>query len=123
MPDRGDSSVPDTAPEEVKTRSGSAPRTPNFDPRLGTHDIVLPETHGTPRNRLVAIGDSLTHGFQSGAVFNTDISYPAIVARELGWFDAYRYPRYPGFGGIPLNIEYILRDLEQRYGTKLSLWE
>lgn len=68
-----------------------------FDPTLGRSFSV--DTEGTPRHRLVAIGDSLTHGFQSGAVFNTDLSYPAIIAKELGWFDEYRYPRYGGHGG------------------------
>ena len=78
---------------------------------------------GTPRHRLVAIGDSLTHGFQSGAIFNTDLSYPAIIARELGWYDQFRHPHYPAFGGIPLNIELLIRDLEDRFGDKISWWE
>ena len=69
------------------------------------------------------IGDSLSHGFQSGAIFNTDISYPAIVAYELGWLDQFRYPRYGGPGGLPFNIEYLLRDLEDRFGAKTSPWE
>src|SRR3954469_10520018 len=57
-----------------------------------------------PPHRLVAIGDSLTHGFQSGAIFNTDLSWPAIVARELGWH-GYRYPRYGGTGRVPLESQ------------------
>src|SRR5262249_30669447 len=32
-------------------------------------------------------------------------------------------PRYPGFGGLPLNLELLLRDLESRYGSTLSIWE
>ncbi len=97
------------------------PRVPVFDPTLGMRVAV--RRKGKPRHRLVAIGDSLTHGFQSGAVFNTDLSYPAIVARELGWFEEYRYPRYPGHGGLPLNIELLLRDLEERFGPRVSAWE
>jgi len=76
-----------------------------------------------PPHRLVAIGDSLTHGFQSGAIFNTDLSYPAIIAYELGWYDQFRRPTYAGLGGLPLNIELLLRDLEQRYGTRVDWWE
>ncbi|HWB35174.1 MAG TPA: hypothetical protein VHA75_04025 [Rugosimonospora sp.] len=76
----------------------------------------------TPPHRLVAVGDSLTHGFQSGAIFNTRLSYPAIIAHELG-FAGFRYPRYEGQGGLPLNVEYLLRDLERRYGTKVSWYE
>jgi hypothetical protein len=67
-------------PEEVVVKG--FPREPVEDPTLGIE--VDRGTEGRPRNRLVTIGDSLTHGFQSGAIFNTDISWPAIVARELG---------------------------------------
>jgi hypothetical protein len=78
---------------------------------------------GTPRHRLVTIGDSLTHGFQSAAIFNTDLSWPAIVARELGWYEHFRHPHYAGFGGIPLNLELLVRRLEERFGDHLSIWE
>ncbi|MBR7678939.1 hypothetical protein KDA82_39565, partial [Streptomyces daliensis] len=54
---------------------------------------------GEPRHRLVTIGDSLTQGFQSGAVFLTDLSYPALIARELGCADTFRCPSYNGRGG------------------------
>ncbi len=121
MPGSADDLVPADTPEEVKRRVVDAPRTPVFDPTLGRSFSV--DTEGTPRHRLVAIGDSLTHGFQSGAVFNTDLSYPAIIAKELGWFDEYRYPRYGGHGGLPLNIEFLLRDLEGRFGSEVSAWE
>ena len=89
-------------------------------------DVGIPvrvEARGRPRHRLVAIGDSLTHGFQSGAIYNTDLSYPAIIAWELGCYDEFRHPHYPGFGGIPLNLELLVRDLEQRFGDKVSLLE
>ncbi|MGK7877493.1 MAG: hypothetical protein AB4426_30585 [Xenococcaceae cyanobacterium] len=33
--------------------------------------------------KLVAIGDSLTQGFQSGSISKTDLSYPAMIARCL----------------------------------------
>ena len=114
-----------SSPRTRRKRSSSAwrsgPRTPVFDPTLG-HDVPK-GGRGTPKHRLVALGDSLTQGFQSGAIYNTDLSYPAIIARELGWFDSYRYPRYGGAGGLPLNLEYILRDLEHRYGADISPWE
>jgi lysophospholipase L1-like esterase len=75
---------------------------------------------GSPRHRLVAIGDSLTHGFQSGAIYNTDLSYPALIARKLGWYSQFRRPHYPGFGGVPINIEFLIRDLESEFGDKLE---
>ncbi|MGI3227194.1 hypothetical protein ACRJ4B_28620 [Streptomyces sp. GTA36] len=78
---------------------------------------------GEPKHRLVAIGDSLTQGFQSGAIFNTGLSYPAIVAYEMGCFEQFKYPLYEGFGGLPLNIELLLRDLHARYGRDVDWWE
>jgi hypothetical protein len=98
------------------------PRVPETDPRLGI-PVDTSAWQGNPRHRLVTIGDSLTHGFQSGAIFHTDLSYPAIIAHELGWADHFRYPTYNGFGGLPLNIEQLLRDLESRFGQVVSWWE
>ena len=96
-------------------------RTPEWRSDVGI-DVEV-DRRGRPRHRLVAIGDSLTHGFQSGAIFNTDLSYPAIIARELGWSAEFRHPKYPGYGGIPLNIEFLVRVLEERYGDRVSGFE
>ncbi len=111
---------PDDTPQEVLDIWEEDPRRPQFDPTLGIPVEVI--ATGTPRHRLAAIGDSLTHGFQSGAVFNTDISYPAIIAHELGW-SQYRYPRYGGPGGLPINLELLLRRFEERFDSTLSVWE
>lgn len=97
------------------------PRTPTFEPDLGI-DVPAQQT-GSAHHRLVAIGDSLTHGVQSGAVFNTDIAYPAIIARALDWYPQYRYPRYGGPGGLPFNIEFLLRELERVAGESIAVWE
>ncbi|MGW6026234.1 hypothetical protein [Streptomyces sp. NPDC055099] len=97
------------------------PRVPVFDPKLKVD--VSEQWTGTPRHRLVAIGDSLTQGFQSAAVFNTSLSYPAIVAYELGCFPDFRFPQYGGFGGLPFNLELFLRDLESRFGRNVDWWE
>lgn len=105
----GEVVVADTPPEPV------------WDPTLGIE--VAPVTEGTPRHRLAAIGDSLTHGFQSGAIYNTDFSYPAIIAREMGWLSFFRFPTYFGFGGLPLNLEFLIRELEQEFGDRLDWWE
>ena len=72
--------IDEDAPAGLELRY--VPRRPEFDPALGIPVEV--ERAGTPRNRLVTIGDSLTHGFMSGAIFRTDLSWPAIVAYELG---------------------------------------
>jgi hypothetical protein len=93
-----------------------------WDPTAGVPGVSV-KTKGDPPHRLVTIGDSLTHGFQSGAVFHTDISYPAIIAYELGWLGQFRYPTYDGAGGLPLNIELLLRTLEDHFGTTLNWLE
>jgi lysophospholipase L1-like esterase len=116
-----DERVPQDSPDEVKDQALKQPRAPEFDATLGKKGPT--GKRGDPRHRLVLIGDSLTHGFQSGAIFNTDISIGAIVAHELGWLDQFRYPRYPGHGGLPLNIELLLRDLEERFGSRVNAWE
>src|SRR3954454_6407184 len=107
--------IPDTF--EIR----STPRVPVASSDLGIEVDV--DRRGAPRHRLVAVGDSLTHGFQSGAIYNTDLSYPAIIAWELGCYPQFRHPHYPGFGGIPLNIELLVRDLEDRFGDDVSWWE
>jgi hypothetical protein len=89
------------------------PRKPEFDPTLNVPVEV--DRTGSPKNRLVTIGDSITHGFMSGAIFRTDLSWPAVVAFELGNFETFRRPSYEapsGPGGIPLDIERALRAFE-----------
>jgi hypothetical protein len=41
----------------------------------------------------------------------------------MGWDDHFRFPTYDGFGGLPYNLEFIIRDLEQKYGDKINWWE
>jgi hypothetical protein len=93
-------------------------RKPVEDPSLGID--VPAEWSGSPPHRLVTIGDSLFHGFQSGAVYQTDLSAPAIVAHELGWLDQFRRPHYGGPGGLPFNVELLFRELESRHGPSLN---
>jgi hypothetical protein len=93
-------------------------REPVSDPTLGIPVTQVPSPQGT--HRLVVVGDSLSHGFQSGAIYNTDISYPAIIAWEMGWFDSFRFPTYYGFGGLPLNLEFLIRALEEKIGGPLN---
>lgn len=111
--------MPISIPPDVMVRPES--RRPETDPTLGV--AVNLEQAGTPRHRLVTIGDSLTQGFQSGAIYNTSLSYPALIAQEMGW-SGFRYPTYNGPGaGLPVNLEYLIRELEQRFGETLDWWE
>jgi hypothetical protein len=107
-----------STPNEVDV-TGEA-REPVWDPTLGIPVEIV--WQGTAAHRLVTIGDSLTHGFASGAVYQTDLSYSAIIADELGW-DGLRYPRYGGPGGLPLNLELLTRELDQHFGATLDWWE
>lgn len=94
------------------------PRRPVTDPTLGI-SVNITKT-GTPKNRLVTIGDSITQGFQSGAIFNTQLSYPVIIAKELGWNEI-RYPTYQSpTDGLPLNVERLAHDLEKKFGSNIN---
>jgi hypothetical protein len=98
-----------------------APGGPYTDPTLGIP--VATSWRGEPRNRLVAMGDSLTQGFQSCAVFRTRLSYPAIIAHELGWAEQFRAPSFDGCGGLPLNLEMLLRDIADHCGPDIDWWD
>jgi lysophospholipase L1-like esterase len=74
--------------------------------------------------KLVAIGDSLTQGFQSGAILRTDLSYPTLIAKSMGMKVPAEFPipSFPG-SGLPLNIEDLLRSMEQSLGNEIDTWE
>lgn len=107
--------------------------TVNFEPRQHVRDATLGITvdvdrSGQPPNRLVTIGDSITQGFMSLAVFHTDRSWPAIVAHELGMrlHHDFCYPLYEppsGPGGLPLDLERAVRGLGRVVGEKLDWHE
>ena len=109
----------DGTPASVDVRAEA--RAPQTDATLGVPLPVPPAL--VAKHRLVTLGDSLTHGFQSGAIYNTEISYPRIIAWEMGWDDQFRYPKYGGPGGLPVNIEFLLRRLEREFGNELNWWE
>jgi hypothetical protein len=107
-------------PSDV-TISSSAPA-PFDDPTMGVAVAARTRSREPPLNRLVTIGDSLTMGFQNNAVFRTEMSYPAMIAHELG--AEFRHPVYDGPGdGLPLNFEALVRDLESRFGDRIDVWE
>ena len=117
--------IPDSArdaktPASVAITMEAPP--PTTDPTLGV--AVKPTKLTTAaKHRFVTIGDSLTHGFQSLAIYNTHLSWPMIVAWEMGWDRRFRYPRYEGMGGLPLNLELLIRRLERKFGSDIAWWE
>jgi hypothetical protein len=114
-----------TTPDEVRRELRTQPRQPITDPTLG---IEVPRASATPtKHRLVTIGDSLTQGFMSAAIHRTDLSWPALVAYELGLTaQQFTFPTYEepdGPGGLPLNLERLARSFESRFGARLDFWE
>ncbi len=76
------------------------------------------------KHRLVCLGDSVSQGFKSGAIFEPETSFPAILAWEMGLRDDdFRFAAFAGEGGLPVNLEYLLRRLDRRYGSNVNLWE
>jgi hypothetical protein len=74
--------------------------------------------------KLFTVGDSLSQGFMSLAGARTDLSYSTLIARAMGLKlgEEYSYPEWAA-GGLPLNLEVILRLLTRRFGSDLSIFE
>jgi hypothetical protein len=74
--------------------------------------------------RLVTIGDSLTQGFQHGAIRRSGWAFPAMVARALG-AEPFRSGDFSGdgMGGPLLDLEILLDRLSADAGRKLDLWD
>lgn len=69
--------------------------------------------------KLITIGDSISQGFMSGGAARTDLSYSTLIAQALGiQQEDYRYPNWP-LGGVPLNLEILLRHLTRYYGDDI----
>jgi lysophospholipase L1-like esterase len=74
--------------------------------------------------KLVAIGDSLTQGFQSLAINKVNLSYPAMIAECLGVrVPEYQIPHFLGKGGLPFNIEWLARQLEMQFQNNIGKFD
>ncbi len=109
-------------------------RPPVGDPGLG---IDLPaaasapgDQRGDPAHPLVVLGDSLSHGVTSGAVARPDLCWSALVAAAAGFKHRVQefepliigpdgWPR-PLRGGIPVNIEALVRRVRATAGERLG---
>jgi hypothetical protein len=71
--------------------------------------------------KLYTNGDSIAQGFMSLAAARTELSFSTLIARCFGLAPGVDYllPAW-GAGGIPINIERLLRTLERLYGSDIS---
>ena len=80
---------------------------------------------GTLRDRLVVLGDSISHGFKSFAIADTHLAWPKLVADAAGF--EFRVSNYPGpkkCQGMPLNLEAVVRELEPHMpGSLIDVFE
>lgn len=113
-----------TPPDVIVTDTVRPPiEDPTLGEPLGPPSPDAPPLAESPDHALVTVGDSLTHGLSSGAVFRTDLSWPALVAAGLG-IPEFTVPTYGGpLGGLPFNLEGVLRQLQQNFGDELNLLE
>jgi hypothetical protein len=113
-----------TPPDVIVTDTAPRPITdPTLGEPLGTPLASAPALPASPVHRLVTVGDSLTHGVSSGAVFHTDLSWPAQAARALG-VSGFSFPTYKGpLDGLPLNLESLVRQLQKKFGSGLDMAE
>ena len=99
---------------------------PPVDDRALAAELPVQVTDdGKAAHPLVVIGDSLSHGFKSGAIHDTSLSWPAQVAGAMGLTsDRFRFPSYDGptiCPGLPLNIEVFVKVLEEHAGAQAPL--
>ncbi|WNG57558.1 hypothetical protein F0U59_24435 [Archangium gephyra] len=71
--------------------------------------------------KLFTMGDSLAQGFRSLSSARTDQCYSTLIAQVLQ-ADPYRYPLWP-HGGLPVDLERVMRRLEARYGSNIRSFE
>ncbi|MCI0671253.1 MAG: hypothetical protein L0Y64_12375 [Myxococcaceae bacterium] len=73
--------------------------------------------------KLVTVGDSLTQGFQSGAIVKTQWSWPKLVANALG-ISGFRAPDFsPSPGGPMVDLERLVRGLGAFTKETVDWWE
>jgi hypothetical protein len=71
-------------------------------------------------HKLVSLGDSLVQGFQHGAIYRTAHSFPAILAKALHPCIRFDQAQFEAGGGLPLNMEMLIRSLEPVVGPTME---
>lgn len=67
------------------------------------------------------MGDSMAQGFKNGGIYRTDLSFPAILAKALGNGTVFDAPSFTAQAGIPVNMEVLIRGLEEELGKEINL--
>lgn len=73
------------------------------------------------KHKLAVIGDSISQGFKNGGIYRTDLSFPALLAEAMGPDVHLESPRFTAQGGIPVNMELLVRGLSDTYGNHINL--
>lgn len=73
-----------------------------------------------PKHKLAVVGDSVTQGFQNGGIYRTDINFPAFLSKCFEPEPQFDQPLFTAQGGIPLNLEVLVRGLSDEYGSTLE---
>lgn len=68
------------------------------------------------------MGDSMAQGFKNGGIYRTDLSFPAIIARAMGNSTRFEARSFSAQAGIPINIEVLVRGLEEKFGDEINLF-
>lgn len=68
------------------------------------------------------MGDSMAQGFKNGGIYRTDLSFPAIIARAMGNSAKFEARSFSAQAGIPINIEVLIRGLEEKFGDEINLY-
>lgn len=77
-------------------------------------------TKNNPKHKLAIVGDSVTQGFQNGGIYRTDLNFPAFLNRCFEPEPEFHQPLFTAQGGIPLNLEVLVRGLSDEYGSSLE---
>ncbi|MFN1834724.1 hypothetical protein AB2B38_005630 [Balneola sp. MJW-20] len=72
------------------------------------------------KHKLVVMGDSLSQGFNNGGIYRTDLNFPSFIARCFDPDPHFEQPSFIAQAGIPLNLEVLLRGIEQQYGKEID---
>ncbi|MDX1671300.1 MAG: hypothetical protein R3211_03105 [Balneolaceae bacterium] len=73
-----------------------------------------------PKYKLAVIGDSVSQGFNNGGIYRTDLSFPALLNHCFDPEPPFQQPLFTAQGGIPLNLEVLVRGMSDLYGNDLK---